>query len=387
MGAPRQVDVLVAGGGPAGSATALGLRKAGWQVALVERSRFDAARVGESLSPRIAPALRRLGVWDAFLALGPRPTHEVRSLWGGSAVETRSHLLSAHGPGWVVERVGFDRMLFEAARAREVETLLGAEVEACAPRDGGWAVRIGGNEVWARFLVDASGRRTALARFLGARRAVFDRMVALVTELVPSREGEGAPLLVEATSDGWWYSAPLPGDLRVLVLMTDGDLLRPGDYASRAGFARALDRTTATKTYFRPGPPAAEPRITSAASHRLLRTAREGASGSHTTRLRPWLAVGDAALSVDPLAGEGVVLALASGEAAAQVITAHLRGNAHALLGHEATLDARCTRILRERMAYYGLECRFRSPFWRRRAVARASGTSSEPRDLVRTEA
>src|SRR5205809_8033562 len=75
-------DVVVVGAGPAGSATALRLSRMGCRVALVERTRFEKPRVGESLSPAVQPLLAELGVWQEFLRLEPLPSYGMRSIWG-----------------------------------------------------------------------------------------------------------------------------------------------------------------------------------------------------------------------------------------------------------------------------------------------------------------
>ena len=88
---------------------------------------------------------------------------------------------------------------------------------------------------------------------------------------------------------------------------------------------------------------------------------------------RPWLAVGDAALAVDPLSGSGVVRALRMAEAAADTILAMLAGPARdRLRAYEAALDEDCTEYLTERAGQYGAVRRFDTPFWARRLLASA---------------
>ena len=62
-------DVAIIGAGPAGSAAARRLAGGGCRVALVERTRFDEPRVGESLPPAVQPLLSELGVWRDFMQL------------------------------------------------------------------------------------------------------------------------------------------------------------------------------------------------------------------------------------------------------------------------------------------------------------------------------
>lgn len=67
-------DAAVVGAGPAGSATARWLALQGWRVALLERTRFEAPRIGESLAPNVREPLCELGLWSEFLALVPLPS-------------------------------------------------------------------------------------------------------------------------------------------------------------------------------------------------------------------------------------------------------------------------------------------------------------------------
>jgi flavin-dependent dehydrogenase len=84
-----------------------------------------------------------------------------------------------------------------------------------------------------------------------------------------------------------------------------------------------------------------------------------------------WLAVGDAALAVDPVSGSGVIRALRTARAAAETVLAVLAGDRAAIEDYEADRNKECTTYLIERLSYYGAESRWPSaPFWQRRAEA-----------------
>jgi flavin-dependent dehydrogenase len=358
-----EYDVAVVGAGPAGSATARRLAGWGCRVILLERSRFDAPRVGESLAPSATALLTDLGVWARFTGLRPLPSYGTRSVWGGPEPQSHSHLVSPYGCGWHVDRVAFDRMLAEAAADAGAE-LRYATTCVRVDRDNCWLLsvteggRSAGEPVRARMLVDATGRAARIGRQLDGRPAAFDRLVGVAALLDGVDVAAEGFVLVETTPDGWWYSAPTAAGRMIGMLMTDADVCRslrisvPGRWHQRL----ATTRLTAARVA---GSVVWGPRVFPAASQRLHRTAYDAR----------WIAVGDAALAVDPISGSGVVRALRTARAAATTVLAVLTsGDSRPIAAYEADRDRECTQYLRERAQYYGAERRWDSaPFWRRR--------------------
>jgi flavin-dependent dehydrogenase len=380
--AARCFDVVVIGAGPAGSATARWLAQSGWSVALVERSRFEAPRVGESLAPAVQPLLRELGVWPAFQAIQPLPSWGTRSLWGGADAQTHSHLFSPYGCGWHVDRCAFDRMLAAGAVAAGALLLEGHTLQRCEERADAWQVQLAPThaahaeplELGARVLVDATGRRAQLARSLGAQRLQFDKLVGVATRWAGVAHGEAGHLLVEAAEPGWWYSAPLPmavGEApgMVTMLMTDADLCAQTRLTTAVACQQQLQQAGATRQRVASARPEARVQVHCAGSQRL----RRGASRAGSL---PWLAVGDAALAVDPVSGSGVLRALRTARAVANTVQELLEGRSRrqeALAAYERARDDECTTYLVERARYYAAETRFDTPFWQRRRLREAA--------------
>ena len=395
------VDVVVVGAGPAGSALAARLARRGLAVALLERTRFQEARVGESLAPSIQPLLRDLGCWDEFLALAPLPSWEVRSVWGDAQPQTRSFLTDPYGCGWHVDRRALDAMLAERAATSGAVLLVGTAVHACHRADDRWSVALSsGRSITGRVLVDATGRSARVARLLGAQRFMLDRLVAVAATVraqepdahahAHAHAGDGLGLglgarhhlLVETVPDGWWYSAPLPSGQTVVMLMTDADLCRRAGLATTPAWTGRLDATSWTARRLAGTRPRDAPHVHPATSQRLRRVGRPSPAVD-----LPWLAVGDAALAVDPVSGSGVLRALRTAAAAADAIAQHLTtGETAPLEEYEQALDAECTAYLEERARYYAVERRWESPFWTRRRVlldgVASAASSGGPRDL-----
>ena len=351
------VDVAVIGGGPAGAATALRLAREGATVQLYERSQYDRPRMGETLPPTVNPLLRDLDVWDRFAALGSVPSHQTASAWGDAEVAERSFMFSPYGNGWHADRAAFDEMLVVAASDAGVAVERGASVRAVR-RTGpvgptgecGFAVD-GAVAVRAGWVVDATGRSARIALGLGARRKQLDRLVSIARVFTLPVGVAVDDTFIEATTDGWWYVSPLPNRQRLVACFTDAGLAAAGALTDEASWGAALVRTThaAAMACGR-----AEPgvRVASAASHRL--TPCTGAR---------WLAVGDAALAVDPLSSSGVSFALRSAALAADVV---LGGDPD---DYRAAIEVAGANYDQLHGEIYGWESRFAdNSFWNQRA-------------------
>lgn len=372
-------DVAVVGAGPAGAATACRLAQHGLRVLLLERSDMQAQRIGESLAPAVQPALRSLGAWDRFMALGALPSWGTRSVWGGVQAQSHSHLQSPWGCGWHVDRAAFDRMLAQAAASAGAQLRLGTCLQRAHFDGSAWvldthdATDAAAPPLRARVLVDATGRRAQLARAFGAQRLLFDNLVGVAVRWSGIGPHEQGHLLVEATATGWWYSAPLPAGAMVAMLMTDADLCARQRLNRTPDWRHAL--TAAPESLRRLAAASCEstPQVHCAHSQRLHHDPARAPG--------PWLAVGDAALAVDPVSGSGVLRALNTAEAAAGAVQQMLAPGQPwpvPMADYEAGRDAECDAFLVERAQYYEAEERFASaPFWQRRSGHRRSAEHS----------
>ncbi len=335
-------DAVVVGGGPAGAAVAGVLAGRGKRVALLERGTSGRPRIGESLGAEVRPILEELGAWGALRdVLGRQvPFRAVQSAWGTEDLVERHAIVHALGEGWHVDRACFDEAMVRWAAGAGVCVF--SDMGPCVARRDGDAFEVRstrGGAVRGRLFVDASGRGAPAGRRLGDRRwLACDRQVAVTCRMVGSGDF-GMDLVLEAVEEGWWYSAPLPGGALFVALVTDADLVPAGSRRELgARFAQALARTVHTSKRARGLAAASSVRVVRAGSGCLLPPRGEG-----------WFAVGDAAMSIDPLAGNGVVRALRSALS----------------LGEGTTpLD----EYLERRESFYEIEARWPSAtFWLRR--------------------
>jgi flavin-dependent dehydrogenase len=342
----------------------MALARAGARVVLFERSEYNTMRYGEMLSPRARLPLCRLGIWEAFLAQGHAPSPATVSVWGEDTPHETHFICNPYGHGWHVDRRRLDEGLAVAAEEAGACVRRGARVVSCQPRGAAsWSVDFtsarGGEQVQAAFVVDATGRPSTLARAQGVARVSHDRLVGIVCTFSDANRTPQPDrrTLVEAVAAGWWYSAQLPDARVVAAYMTDADLISRPKRRLATHYQRLLDAAPHTRTRLNDLTTDSDVVLMSANSSTLERVI--GAN---------WLAVGDAAMAVDPLSAQGIYRALESGIAAAEAIGADAGEKAHAIQRYERRVRHAFDGYLRKRRTYYLNETRWpQSVFWSRR--------------------
>ena len=201
------------------------------------RTRCASARPCRRRSSR-SSSISRCGRRSRRTAIGRH--YRTVSAWGGPEPLSNEFLFQAHQVGWRLDRARFDAMLL--GKAAERATHVAAKVTDAA-YDGAWSVRLdNGTNMAARFLIDATGRGAMLARQNGVAFENLDRLVGSVM-LFEQATDDGVGLLIETFPDGWWYTAALPEDRRIVAAMSDADLVRSLDLNQLDGFMRALGAT------------------------------------------------------------------------------------------------------------------------------------------------
>lgn len=365
------VDVLVVGAGPAGAAAALTLARRGRSVTLVGSHAAKRRTFGEVMPPAAWPCLARLGAGGAFNTHRHLRSWRQSSSWGTAEVASRDLSFHPHGCAWHLDREVFDADLLDLARGCGVSTVPGDRLHGVMQTPTGWKVEfktLGSLE--ARFVVDATGRSAAFARQIGIDRERPDRLVAMMGLFGPSETAatELAELLVEASENGWWYLAPLPGGRFIAAFMTDADIV-PGGHVAQLEFWRAeLLRTVHAQGWLEVQPRAfAQMRITPAGMERLSSVQSE-----------QWLAVGDAAAAFDPLSSHGLTHALSSGRLGGLAVDAALAGERRLLAAYERVVEHSADENDAARRGFYAVERRWPgSRFWARRAIDAQAGAQT----------
>jgi 2-polyprenyl-6-methoxyphenol hydroxylase-like FAD-dependent oxidoreductase len=320
--APAEVDVLVAGAGPAGCAAAALLGRMGWRVLLVDRAGVPRPRLcTHALMPSALPVLQELGVLRPMLEAGAQRWWGVRLWMEGTYLAAQLPRRGAAAPcGLSLRRELLDSLFFEAARtAPGVSVRLGWDVLRPLIRDGrvsGLRLRSpdGGEcDVRSRLVVAADGRRSRLLRMAGGASLTLPNRHSAWIAYVDGIPREDRPAL-EAHYQGRRSVSLLPCDagLRVAGVVTPGN-----DWPRREAAKRMLAAL------------ASMPELGERVRNATIVSPPVQVRGLRNTvrlRLPPGIvAAGDAALQSDPAFGQGISWALRGARRVARAADSALR--------------------------------------------------------------
>ena len=348
--------IVILGAGPAGSAVALGLRRLGYAVTLVSEWRRFAALEGVSM--RVLEAMRGAGLHQALADATLPSQRQVH--WNG-----QQH---AQNVEFLLDRPTFDRGLREDLRAAGV-TLIEGRVLGVQSSSDGHQVQIEGREVLtADFLVEARGRQApALGKGLRG-----PETVSLLNRW------QGTPGItasaVESLEDGWaWMARRDDGQCYWQWTVDVASAGLPGK-AQLLEYCRQRRQASAVAQAFFAGEVEADLQLHARSSTAIL---------SPQVCADNWIRVGDAAMAVDPLSGNGVFQSLSSALQASAVINTLLRKPERAALAqrfHQQRVEQLFLRFARIGRDFYADEQRWlEQPFWQaRRQWPDAEGAHAE---------
>jgi flavin-dependent dehydrogenase len=321
-------DVVVIGGGPAGSAAARLLASWGHSVSVLARPPRHPP-LAESLPPSCAKLFDEIGVRAAVDRAGFIRATGNTVQWANR--DRRVEMFEPGLLGYQVARDRFDALLLDGAQAGGAAVEREAFVRDVQREKGLWRVRFertGEDVVRAPWVLDCSGRAGVVARRGWRRSDGAARTIALAG--IWDRDDawpldDATHTLVESYESGWAWSVPVSARERFVTVMLD-----PGvtDLAGRAelesAYDAALARTTALRALVTGARRAGPPWACDATPYAAARVADDGI-----------LLVGDAASFVDPLSSFGVKKALASAWLAAIVVHTALVDSATASAASE----------------------------------------------------
>ena len=312
------------GGGPAGSTTSTLIAQRGHRVGLFERERFPRFHIGESLIPETYWVLERLGMLPKMQRSPFVKKYSVQFVNASGKLsapfyfwDNKPHECSQT---WQVVRSEFDAMMLDHARENGVDAHEGVHVrDVLFEDDRAVGVRIqdakGTREVRARVVVDASGQAALLQNRFKLR--IWDPVLnkgAIWTywegAYRDTGRDEGATMVLQtADKSGWFWYIPLHDNIVSVGVVAPFDDLFKGRRNHEQTYQEEVDRCPAVKQRVSPGRRATGYFVTRDYSYRSTAVSGNG-----------WVLVGDAFGFLDPLYSSGVLLALKSGELAADAI-------------------------------------------------------------------
>lgn len=321
----KKANVIVMGGGPAGSIAALTLQKLGHQVTVFEKEKFPRYRVGESFLPGTLSILHRLGLSDKIDAAGYVQKPSATFLWGKTEAPWTFSFTTPKTEDWVFDhaiqvlRSEFDQMLLDTCRERGVQVFEEAavtEVDVEHPDHVSVQVRHRNesSEFTADYLIDASGSNSPLVRKLGLREYdEFYKSVALWSYFEtpdPFQNDLNGTTFSITFEDGWVWMIPLKGGVYSVGVIVDQSKLAE---IKAEGLEQFYDKTLAKSER-------ALSILKGVQRREEVKLVRDWSYETSCFSRQRFFLCGDSACFTDPLFSQGVHLASQSAVSAAASI-------------------------------------------------------------------
>ncbi|WDQ16479.1 NAD(P)/FAD-dependent oxidoreductase [Rhodopirellula sp. P2] len=330
MSGQQSAQVVVIGGGPAGATVSTLIAQQGYRVELFERERFPRYHIGESLIPETYWVLERLGMLDKMKSSQFIKKYSVQfvSPSGKHSAPFYFHDNKPHecSQTWQIRRSEFDMMMLKNAADQGVSVYEGMRVlDVLFEGDRAVGVRVVDEtgkqtEVRADVVVDASGQSSMLINKFKLRVPDAELNKGAIWTYFKGAyrdqgKDEGATVVLSLRDkQGWFWYIPMDDDLVSVGVVADFDYLFKGRAGNEATYAEELEKCLTVKERISKAEQVAPVKATKDYTYRASQAAGDG-----------WVLVGDAFGFLDPLYSSGVMLALKSGEQAADAIVEGLR--------------------------------------------------------------
>jgi flavin-dependent dehydrogenase len=363
--------VVIIGGGPVGALAATLLRARGLKVTLVHRPYSKSYKAGETLPPVANSLLRHLGVYDLLEQEGHIKCPGNQSAFGSPDLVDFDFIYTANGLGWHLDRCVFECQLLDRAQAAGA-LILNEKIQTVQRKGRQWHLKLGASAgvfnserfLTADYLVDASGVSRYLLRQQNIPIEHSDKLGARIAIFKTVDENRDHRTLTEADYDGWWYSSCAPSGVRLVMFFSDSDLKGFQGCRTPEAFLERIKQTCFIKQKL-------EYECPDYKETEAMFLYSEPARSTLSSRVQgeKWIAIGDAAMSFDPLSSQGLWIGFESARRATDAVAEQLFNNSDgAELDYQVWAGKTYSDYRREKKKYYAMEHRFSNEeFWQRR--------------------
>ena len=374
-----ETQITIIGAGIAGCYAALALAPY-FEVIIIDKLRDPKDKIGECLPGVARRILSDLKILDMLensdgSSKIPHLKHmATESLWGSNSLSISDSLKNPDGFGWILDRKYFENSLRkELLQNDKLKLMTPYGLYSATYSDEGWLLKIQNSQttkepkhltIKSNYVIDASGRQSIFAKKLGFHKLRMDKLIAC-NAIFPETTQNNITTVV-ASDYGWWYSSPLPHNRRLVSLHSDRDLLSNKMTKDPSLLLKLLKTVPEIHKYIKDSETKLDYKGTRAANSEILQKSAGLA----------WAAIGDAAISFDPLSSQGIYNALVTSMQLANLLKEEIflkKCEFHEVAIHdeyEKQIRQIWDQYLFHKNEYYNNELRWRnSPFWFRRHI------------------
>lgn len=343
-------DVIVIGGGPAGSTAATTLAKKGRRVLVLEKTKFPRFHIGESLLPYNRQIFEDLGVWEKIAAAGFMRKRAAQFIMGddsrGNRLDFSKGAFTEFPEAMQVERAKFDEILLHHSREHGAEVREECQVLDHRIEDQRIVLKYRSadgeeREITSSFMIDASGLGNVTANRESQREYYAEhRKLAIFSHFsgvdMPKEEQEGDILIIRRENSWLWF-IPLSAEKTSVGLVIDAADFKASGMTPQEAFDHAIATT-----------PAAGKRFEEAVLLEKLHVMADFSYKNERLVSPRVVRVGDASGFIDPMFSSGILLAMTSAQQGALAVDQALT------TGKELTKEMlRYEKENRQRIALY----------------------------------